>query len=201
MGTLLSIQPRIRLTRSFDQRYHNYLGYCLTIQGTIGEENRTFSVAIGKAAQEKFGFCADDSLQGECIPVLDRNLETAEFYKVSKLSKLSSGHPKVNPPPWEMIPPPLEVYRKRGARRLEEETYRKKCLTCIWGCNMSVEIIIERWHPKNNIFRRETFCYGPLSCIFYIAGPTRVVPRAMGKFYEEEASLDVEETKHRDIDE
>jgi hypothetical protein len=28
-GVLLSVQPRIRLTRSFDQRSHNYLGYAL----------------------------------------------------------------------------------------------------------------------------------------------------------------------------
>jgi hypothetical protein len=26
-GVLLSVQPRIRLTRSFDQRSHTYLGY------------------------------------------------------------------------------------------------------------------------------------------------------------------------------
>jgi len=27
-GVLLSVQPRIRLTRSFDQRSHTYLGAC-----------------------------------------------------------------------------------------------------------------------------------------------------------------------------
>jgi hypothetical protein len=37
-GTLLAIQPRIRLMRSFDQRSHSYLGYALRIQGTIGDE-------------------------------------------------------------------------------------------------------------------------------------------------------------------
>ena len=26
-GTLVSVQPRIRLTRSFDERTHSYLGY------------------------------------------------------------------------------------------------------------------------------------------------------------------------------
>ena len=46
-GTLLSIQPRIRLTRSFDQRSHSYLGYSLRIQGIIGDDEREFLVGIG----------------------------------------------------------------------------------------------------------------------------------------------------------
>lgn len=35
-GVLLSVQPRIRLTRSFDQRSHTYLGYALKVRGTVG---------------------------------------------------------------------------------------------------------------------------------------------------------------------
>ena len=31
-GVLLSVQPRIRLTRSFDQRSHTYLGYSLKVR-------------------------------------------------------------------------------------------------------------------------------------------------------------------------
>lgn len=200
-GRLLSVQPRIRLTRSFDQRYHNYLGYCLTLQGTVGEETRTFSIGIGKSAQEKFAFQAGDSLQGLCETVLDANLEFAEFYKVSKLKKTSSGHETGSPPPWEGIPPTLETYRARGSRRLEALAYKTHCTTCIWGCNMPVEIIIDQWNPKDKIYRTETFCYGPLSCRYYTAGPTREVPGRKGMVYEEDASLDVDETKHRDMDE
>ena len=57
-GTLISIQPRIRLLRSFDQRSHSYLGYALRIQGTIGDDDREFTVGIGKAAQVKHQFRA-----------------------------------------------------------------------------------------------------------------------------------------------
>ena len=35
-GTLVGIQPRIRLTRSFDERSHTYLGYALRLDGAIG---------------------------------------------------------------------------------------------------------------------------------------------------------------------
>ena len=52
-GTLVSVQSRIRLLRSFDQRNHSYLGYALRIQGTIGDEEREFLVGIGKGAQSK----------------------------------------------------------------------------------------------------------------------------------------------------
>ena len=35
-GTVIAVQPRIRLTRSFDQRHHSYLGYALRLEGQIG---------------------------------------------------------------------------------------------------------------------------------------------------------------------
>ena len=35
-GKVISVQPRIRLTRSFDQRTHSYLGYIRTVQGLVG---------------------------------------------------------------------------------------------------------------------------------------------------------------------
>ncbi len=31
-GTVLAVQPRIRLTRSFDERTHTYLGYALRLE-------------------------------------------------------------------------------------------------------------------------------------------------------------------------
>jgi hypothetical protein len=42
------VQPQIRLTRSFDQRSHTYLGYALKVRGTVGSEAREFLVAVGK---------------------------------------------------------------------------------------------------------------------------------------------------------
>lgn len=57
-GLLKSIQPRIRLTRSFDQRSHSYLGYALRIDGSIESQVREFTIGIGKGAQEKHAFQA-----------------------------------------------------------------------------------------------------------------------------------------------
>jgi hypothetical protein len=53
-GLITSIQPRIRLTRSFDEASHTYLGYAIKIAGTIDNQQVTFSIGIGKAAQAKF---------------------------------------------------------------------------------------------------------------------------------------------------
>jgi hypothetical protein len=37
-GDVLSVQPRIQLTRSFDQRQHTYLGYVLRFRGSMEGE-------------------------------------------------------------------------------------------------------------------------------------------------------------------
>lgn len=44
-GIITSIQPRIRLTRSFDEVSHTYLGYVIKIAGIIDGEERDFSIA------------------------------------------------------------------------------------------------------------------------------------------------------------
>ena len=41
-GIVTSVQPRIRLTRSFDERQHTYLGYLLLVDGVVGDDRREF---------------------------------------------------------------------------------------------------------------------------------------------------------------
>ena len=85
-GRLLSVQPRIRLTRSFDQRSPGYLGYALKVRGTVvGTEAREFLVGVGQGAHAKHQFQAGAAVSGEALPVPDTRLEAVEFYKVSKL--------------------------------------------------------------------------------------------------------------------
>lgn len=201
-GILIAIQPRIRLTRSFDERSHSYLGYALRIQGTIGEEEREFLVGIGKAAQAKHRFRAGDVLTGHAAPVTDPKMEAVEFYKASGLKVIERGSVEVSsPPPWLGVPPDLPVYRDRGHRRLNASTYQARCLNCIWSCRMPVEMIIDHWNPSKKKYRFETFCYGPKSCSLYRAGPTRKVPGRGGMNWEEEDWIDEEGTSHRSEDE
>ena len=86
-GVILSVQPRIRLLRSFDQRSHSYLGYVLRLHGKIAGEASQFMVAIGAGAQAKDQFQTGDEASGEGVFVTDSLTETAEIYKVSKLQR------------------------------------------------------------------------------------------------------------------
>lgn len=201
-GTLVSVQPRIRLSRSFDQRSHSYLGYSLRVAGTIEDQEKEFLVGIGKGAHAKHKFQAGYLVEGECQPVADPRLESVLFYKTSKLNILErSPLDPGTPPPWLGIPDDLITYRQRGHRRLDARTYVAKCLTCIWGCRMAVEMIIDHWNPRQRKYRSETFCYGPRSCRFYRAGPTRKVPGRRGMIWEELDWVDDEDTLHREWDE
>jgi hypothetical protein len=201
-GMLTSVQPRIRLLRSFDQRNHAYLGYALRVRGTINDEEQEFIIGIGKGAQAKHGFRVGDIVSGLCLPIEDEQTETVEFYKISKLRILErAGKQEEQNPPWFGIPPDLQIYRSRGHRRLDARTYEGKCSSCIWGCRMAVEMIIDQWNPSNKKYRRETFCYGPKSCSFYKAGPTRKVPGRKDMSWEEEDWVDENAVAHRGMDE
>jgi hypothetical protein len=201
-GRVMSVQPRIRLTRSFDQRSHSYLGYCLFVEGVVGGERRAFSVGIGKATYRKHEFQVGDHTSGAAHLVADERKESVEFYKVSKLKVLRHSESAIaEPPPWQGVAPELEEYRWRGHRRLSARTYKSKCQSCIWGCRMPVEIIVDQWNPSRKRYRFETFCYGPKSCAFYKAGPIRKVPGRRGMVWEEEDWVDEDQTAHRGPDE
>ena len=201
-GRILGVQPRIRLTRSFDQRHHSYLGYMLRINGSIGGETGDFVIGIGKETELKYGIQADDNIRGKCAHVEDPRLESVMFYKVSAIEiyNRAVGTTQVHPP-WYGVPPALEVYRERGHRRLDQKTYNAKCTCCIWGCLMPVEMIIDQWNPTKRRYRLETFCYGPKSCIFYNTGRKRTVPGRNQMSWTEEDWIDEDATSHRGIDE
>lgn len=200
-GKIIALQPRIKLMRSFDQRNHAYQGYALRLRGRVAGEEREFSVGIGKAAQAKHAFHVGDEVAGAALPVADRQLEPVEFYKVSALQLVSRAvQAPPMPPPWVGAPPALEVYRARGHRRLDAETYAASCLSCIWGCRMPVEITVDQWNPKEKQYRFETFCYGPKSCPSYRAGATRTVPGRNGTQWEEEDRVDEDATAQRGPD-
>jgi len=200
-GLILGVQPRIRLIRSFDQANHNYLGYNIFLHGTVDNEERDFCVAVGKGAQEKNRFSAGQTIIGQCLPVINREIEVAEFYKASSLKKIKDDRLKMEPPPYIELPLKLEEYRARGHRRLSSKSYSTKCRYCHWACQMPTEIQVDQWNPQSMKYRFETFCYGPKSCTLYNSGPTRKVPGRNGMIWEEENWVDEQNTAHRRPDE
>lgn len=200
-GRLVAVQPRIRLTRSFDERHHSYQGYVLRVDGTFGGETGELLVAVGKGAHEKHQFRAGMDLSGLSVPIDDPRIEVAGFYKTSRIridKDVDAGLP--SKPPFQGVPPNLEIYRSRGHRRLDTKTYECKCSTCMWGCRMPVEIIVDHWNPSKKRYRFEAFCYGPKSCPLYRAGATRKVPGRAGMTWEEEEWVDEDATSHRGPD-
>lgn len=201
-GRIISVQARIRLLRSFDESSHNYLGYSLFISGSIGDETYEFSIGVGKVAYQKYQFQVGDEICGESLPVADPRIEPVDFYKTSKLKVLNRAKDDVQKsPPFHGVAPTLEVYRERGHRRLSARTYRSNCSSCIWGCRMPVEMIIDHWNPHLRKYRFETFCYGPKSCEIYNPGPTRKVPGRKGMSWEEQDWIDEEAIADRIEDE
>jgi hypothetical protein len=200
-GRLVGVQPRIRLTRSFDERFHSYHGYVLRVDGTCGGETREFLIAVGQGAHKKHRFYVGMELSGVSVPVGDTQLETAGHYKTSaiKIEKSVTDTP-ASGPPFLGVPPDLATYRERGHRRLDPRVYEGKCTACMWGCRMPVEMIIDQWNPSVTRHRFETFCYGPKSCLLYRAGATRKVPGRRGMTWEEEDWVDEDATSHRGPD-
>jgi len=200
-GVVVGVQPRIRLTRSFDQTSHTYQGFNLRLCGQIDDDDRSFVVALGKGAEEKHAFLVGDRISGVAEPVTAPETEIAEVFKASKLTVVERGNKKAEPPPWTGAVPSLEVYRARGHRRLDAARFASSCTSCIWGCEMAVEMIIDQWNPSKFRWRRETFCYGPKSCALYKAGPKRKVPGRKGMSWTEDDWVDEEATAHRGPDE
>jgi hypothetical protein len=200
-GQVTSVQPRIRLHRSFDERWHSYMGFALRIEGTIGGEAREFLVGIGKAAQAKHGLRVGDVVEGASVAVSDPRTEPVDFYKTSGFKLVERGAEAEPGPPWLGVPPTLETYRARGHRRLAARTYVSSCGSCLWGARMPVEIVVDHWDPGRKRYRSETFCYGPKSCRLYRPGPTRKVPGRNGMTFEEADWIDEDATAHRSEDE
>ena len=173
-------------------------GLCAEGKWQVGSDTREFLVGVGQGAHTKHHFRAGNAVSGDAQTVPDARLETVEFFKVSKLKVgLPGPEDEITPPPWRRVPPLLAVYRERGHRRLAARTFQKKCWSCIWGCRMAVEMIIDQWNPSRRRYRTETFCYGPLSCPLYQPGPARTVPGRRGMTYTEEDWVDDEATSHR----
>lgn len=158
-------------------------------------------MGIGVAAQVKHQFRAGDRVSGRAESVEDPRMEPVEFYKASALKLVERTTENFDsPPPWLGVPRELPVYRERGHRRLDPRTYQAKCTTCVWGCRMPVEMIVDQWKPTHKKYRFETACYGPKSCPVYRPGPTHKVPGRRGMTWEEADWVDENVTAHRGDD-
>lgn len=196
-GIVDSVQPHVLLTRSFDEREFSYLGYVLRLHGRVGATERDFSVAVTQAQHTEHQFRRGQVLEGRARPAPDLRSTGAEFDHAVRVKIVEDAEPLGFAPPWWGVAPPLGVYEQRGQRRVYSRTFPSMCAACTWGCKMPVAMVIDPWKPSVRKYRVETFCYGPLSCRLYTAGPKRKVPGRKGATWEEDDWVDAEATSHR----
>jgi hypothetical protein len=77
-GAVTAAQPRIRLTHSFDERSHTYLGYLLRIEGTVKGVVAEFRVGSRSGTQAKQQIRIGDHVEGLGHRVADPRLEAAD---------------------------------------------------------------------------------------------------------------------------
>lgn len=143
IDTIISIQPRIRLTKSFDEASHTYLGYDIKSENNLDDQQTIFSIGIGKAAHAKHQFKVNDIISAECLSIPEPDMELVRFYKLSKLKVISRSEQGITSPPWELVLPELKAYREKGHRRLATRIYDNNCSSCMWvqGCLL-------KWNPR-----------------------------------------------------
>jgi len=112
-GTIIGVQPRISLSRSFDERYHPYLGHLLIIDGVIDDVHKHFTIGVGPKAHEKFKFLKGRTISGGCQPAENPETEPADYYKAIQIKVSKSPEVDRQGPPWFTLAPALEVSRTR----------------------------------------------------------------------------------------
>lgn len=143
-AVIQAVQPRIRLERSFDERYRVYLGFHLWLHGTHqisdwldASDVQSYGIAIGTKTQEKHLFRAGDEVHGLAHPVADDGTR-----------------------PTTCMPPTLPQYRERSHRRLSARRFSSPCKNCIWGCKIAGVMNLDHWNPGFKRYRIEPFAMG-----------------------------------------
>ena len=187
-GEILSVQPRSNVWRyRLDNRTHSLTGFNLFLRGIAEGDEKSFSVAISGAQQEKNQFRIGDHIKGTAWTEKYPQWEYADYYRAGGLKKIISSDQKDSqhtPPPWTDAAPELSVYDWRGCRMLDKRRWSGKCFTCKWAAMANVTVEYD-WGVRQK-FRFESFCYGPKSCSFYSMGKPRAVPyKDCGSDYDE----------------
>ena len=175
-GILLAVQPRVFLQRASRSTQVVYKGYLMRIVGQSVGSSRVMRVGISEADQQRHALQAGDRVEGEGKVVRDRSTEVAQLHRVEGLRVVAraSGRAK-KPPPWLGVPEPLPAYRECGFRELDQRTFEARCVSCVWACEMAVELTVDSGNRSRLDWRTETFCYGPASCGLYHAGSSSTV--------------------------
>jgi hypothetical protein len=158
-----------------DNRTHHLLGFNLFLNGEADGRDGRFILAVSDGQHGKLQFRIGDEFKGTAWPCIKARHDIADYYRAGGFKVLfrAAEVPDAGGPPFAGLLPPIAVFERRGARILDATRWRKQCFTCMWANKSAVEI--EYKFGKVKRYRKETFCYGPRSCLFYDMGPPRQV--------------------------
>ncbi|MGE3808439.1 MAG: hypothetical protein AB7K24_27565, partial [Gemmataceae bacterium] len=142
-GQIESVQCRAWVWRyKTDNRTHHHLGFNLFVKGEADGQEGRFIVAVSDTQHAKLQFRIGDVFKGTAWPCLKAKHDIADYYRAGELKALSRAAEQPDPisPPFTGLPPPIEVFQRRGARMLDAKLWRKQCFACMWANKSTVEI-------------------------------------------------------------
>ena len=174
-GRVLSLRPRLVLTKFEGQTEVSCPGYILTIEGTLTEGSTApvssvFTVAIGPATLQKRELARGDLLRGEAHRVPEGLPDVpAELYKVGVLRQIARSDVALlsEPPCTDPLLTPEEVVTA-PRRALSQEallaTGTGPCARCVYGVLACVVRLTDPRNYRSGRWSQVPACLGPESC-------------------------------------
>ena len=177
-GRVISLHPRLVLTKFEGTTEASCPGYILTLEGTLTEGmgapvHKRFTVAIGPATMQNREVAWGDLLRGDAHPVPEGLPDTpAELYKVGVLRQIARTDVALSPdPPRTDAPLAPEAVEKASRRALalpcllSEQGSCQDCSYAVLAC------VVRLTDPRNYRTGRWTqvpACLGPDDCPHFL---------------------------------
>ena len=177
-GRVVSLRPRLVLTKFEGSTEASCPGYILTLEGTLTEGSAppvgsTFTVAIGPATMQNREIALGDLLRGDAHPVPDGLPDVpAQLYKVGVLRLIARTETEIplDPPRTDSPLSPDEV--EKAPRRalaikclLSERGGCRDCSHAVLAC------VVRLTDPRNyrtGRWSQVPACLGPESCPHFL---------------------------------
>ncbi len=181
-GIVLSVKPRLVLTKFEGQTVAKCAGHLVLIDGTQSTNGGTaqgshFTVALGPTAREKRDVSPGDLLRGDAHLVPPENADTpADLYRVGTLRTIAranepGGKPASSPDPPRTDPPLTPDDAEIAPRRALNPTNLEEtgpCYACPYGVVVPVVRLSDPRDYRTGTWSRVPACLGPLDCPHFV---------------------------------
>jgi hypothetical protein len=177
-GRVVSLRPRLVLTKFEGTTEASCPGYILTLEGTTTEGTalpvgRTFTVAIGPATMQNREIALGDLLRGDAYPVPDELPDTpAELYKVGVLRLIARTETEITlDPPRTDAPLAPDAVEKAPRRALAIKcllSERGSCRDCSHAVLACVVRLTDPRSYRTGRWTQVPACLGPESCPHFL---------------------------------